>query len=82
MEVNWESLSATCRIEESLGSARREALFNTLIAFFIAMNMVRLIEICLSIMFSVDRISKHLSGTFPTKNRLNKGGSSLSNFTL
>ena len=60
------------RTQESLDSVRREASYITLIEFVIPMKLLGLRKICLIKVYSIDRISKHLSGTFPAQIVLKK----------
>jgi hypothetical protein len=53
---------------------RREVLYNFLIEFGIPMEMVRLINLCLSETCSRVWVGKNLSDVFPTRNGLKQGG--------
>jgi hypothetical protein len=51
-------------------SVRREILYNILIEFWVPMNLVRLMKMCLNETYSKVRIGKHLSDSFPIQNGL------------
>jgi hypothetical protein len=72
MEIKWDRLSAAYRTQESLDSVRREALCIALTEVVMSMNLLRLTKICFRKIHSIDRISKHLSVTFPSKNASKK----------
>jgi hypothetical protein len=52
---------------------RREVLYNSLIEFGVPMKPVRLFKMCLNETYSIVRISKQLSASFPIKNGLKQG---------
>jgi hypothetical protein len=54
-------------------SVKMEVLFNILIEFGIPMKLVRLIRMCLAVMYSRVRVSKNLSDRFPIRNGLKQG---------
>ena len=54
-------------------TVRREILYNILIEFVIPMELVRLIKICLTEIYSRRRVGKHLPGIFPIENGLKQG---------
>jgi hypothetical protein len=49
-------------------------LYNILIEFGIPMKLVRLIKMCLTETYSIVRVDKNLSDTFPIRNGLKQGG--------
>jgi hypothetical protein len=52
---------------------RRIVLDNILIEFGVPMKLVRLIKMCLNETYSVVRIGKHLSNSFPIQSGLKQG---------
>ena len=61
--------------KKSYDSIRRKVLYNILIEFFILMNLVRLIKMCLNETYSRVRVGKNLSDMFPIRNVLKQGDS-------
>jgi hypothetical protein len=59
--------------KKAYDSVRREVLSNILIESGIPMKLVRLVKMCLIETYSRVRVGKHLSDTFPIKNRLKQG---------
>jgi hypothetical protein len=66
MRVQWHSISAIHRLQESLWSVTSEVLYNTLKEFEVAM--------CLNETYSKVHISKYLSDNFPIQNGVKQGG--------
>jgi sorting nexin-29 len=89
LEKKWEYNGAVYQLfidfKKAYDSVRREALYNILIEFGIAMKLVRLIKMCLSETYSRVQAGKHLSDMFAIKNGLKQGDAlspSLFNFAL
>jgi hypothetical protein len=60
-------------------------LYNILIEFGVPMKLVTLIKMCLNETYSIVRIGKHLSDSFPIQNGLKQGDAlspQLFNFAL
>ena len=71
--------------KEDYNSFRREFLFNILVDFGIHVELVRLIQMCLTEICSRVWVGRHLSDMFTIKNGLKKGDFLLSllfNFAL
>jgi hypothetical protein len=56
---------------------RREVLYNIPIEFGVPMKLVRLIKMCLNVVYSKIRIGKYLSDSFPIQNGLKQRGALL-----
>ena len=64
--------------KKAYDSVRREVLYKVLIEFGIPMELVRLIEMCLTETHSRVWVGKNLSDIFPIRNGLRKGDALLS----
>jgi hypothetical protein len=77
LEKKWEYNEAVHQLfidfRNAYYSVRREVLYNILTEFGIHINLVRLINICLSEKYRRARVGKHLLDTFPIKNGLKQG---------
>ena len=69
-EYNEAVLQLFIDFKKAYDSARREVLYNIIIAFGIPMKLVRLIKICLTETHSRDQVGKNLSDVFPIRNSL------------
>jgi len=69
---------------KAYGSVRREVLYKILIKFGIPMKLLRLIKMCLTVMYSRVRVGKNLSDMLPIRNGLKQDALSplLFNFAL
>jgi hypothetical protein len=54
--------------KKAYDSVRREALYNILIEFGMAVKLSRIIRMCLNETYSRVRLGKHLSDRYPIKN--------------
>jgi len=77
LENKWEYNKALHQFfidfKKAYDSVRREVLCNILIEFGIPMKLVRLINVCLTEMYSRVWVGKILSDIFPIKNGLKQG---------
>jgi hypothetical protein len=73
MALQWCSISATDRFQESLDSVMGEALYNIPVHFGVPIKQIRLIKMWLNEIYSKVPICKHLSNVFHIQNGLKKG---------
>jgi hypothetical protein len=59
--------------KKAYDSIRMEVMYNILLESGVPMELIRLIKICLSEMYSKVHIGKHLSDNFPIQNSLKQG---------
>jgi hypothetical protein len=60
-------------LKKAYDSFRREALYNILTEFVIAMKLLRLLTLCLNEAYRTTTECKHLSGKFPVSSVFKKG---------
>ena len=77
LEKKWEHNEAVHQLfiafKKAYISVRRVVLCNIVTEFGIPMKLVRLINTCLTEMYSMVRVSKNLSDMFPIGNGLKQG---------
>ena len=78
LEKKWEYNEAVHQLfidfKKAYDSVRREVLYNVLIESGIPMNVVRLIKMCVTEMYSRVQVGKNLSDMFPIRDTLKQGG--------
>jgi hypothetical protein len=77
LEKKWEYNETVHQLligfKKAYDSVRREVLYNILIEFGVAMNIGRLIKMCVNETYSKIHTGKHLSDSFPIENGLKQG---------
>jgi hypothetical protein len=77
LEKKWEYNGTKYQLfidfKKVYDSIKREVLYNILVEFGIPKKLVRLLKMCLNVIYSTVRIGKLLSDKFPIQNGLKQG---------